>query len=187
MGTDIFERDLSGHPVSTHEAGFGAIKEVILQAQRILSRLNHSHLEKEQVTALFSQLTGREVDSSFWLLPPFYTDFGRNIFIGRNVFINHCCEFMDRGGIYLDDDVFIGPKVVLTTINHDLCHKHITTTKPIHICKGAWIGANVTVLPGITIGEQAVVCAGAVVTKDIPTWTVAAGVPAKVIKTIERP
>jgi acetyltransferase-like isoleucine patch superfamily enzyme len=127
------------------------------------------------------------VDPSFWLLPPFYTDFGKNIRVGRNVFINHACEFMDRGGITIGDDVLIGPKVNLVTINHPLdpATRRSTYCAPIHIKKGAWLGASVSVMPGVTIGENAVVAANAVVTSDVPDGAVAGGIPARVIRRID--
>ena len=138
------------------------------------------------VRALFRRLTGNAVDESFWLLPPFHTDFGKNIRVGRNVFINRACEFMDRGGITIEDDVLIGPKVNLVTISHPL---HPTTRRstycaPIVIKKGAWLGAAVSVMPGATIGENAVVAANAVVTRDVADNAVVGGVPARVIKHI---
>lgn len=114
---------------------------------------------------------------------PFYTDFGRNIRFGKNVFMNINCTFMDRGGITIEDGVLIGPEVKLITLNHDLNPKrrHITVCNPIRICREAWIGAGAMVMPGITVGEGAVVAAGAIVTKDVPPYTVVAGVPARVI------
>ena len=116
----------------------------------------------------------------------FYTDFGKNIRVGRNVFINHACEFMDRGGITIEDDVLVGPKVNLVTINHPLdpAHRRVTYCAPIVIKKGAWVGASVSVMPGVTIGENAVVAANAVVTRDVPDLAVVGGVPARVIKRI---
>ena len=137
---------------------------------------------------MFSRLTGAAVDESFWLLPPFYTDFGKNIRVGRNVFINHACEFMDRGGITIEDDVLIGPKVNLVTISHplDAAERRSTYCAPIVVKKGAWLGAAVSVMPGVTIGENAVVAANAVVTRDVPDNVVVAGVPARIIDHIDR-
>jgi len=102
------------------------------------------------------------------------------------VFVNHACEFMDRGGITIEDDVLIGPKVNLVTINHPLdpAHRRATYCAPIVIKKGAWVGASVSVMPGVTIGENAVVAANAVVTRDVPDLAVVGGVPARVIKHI---
>lgn len=184
---DIFERDKSGELISLDDPEYYKIKDIITEAQRITAELNSSYHEEEEVRKLFSQLTGVEVDETFWLLPPFYTDFGKNIRVGKNVLINHACEFMDRGGITIEDDVLIGPKVNLITTNHPLdpSKRKSMISKPIIIKKNAWIGAGATVLPGVTLGENSVVSAAAVVTKDVPPNTVVAGIPAKVIKTIE--
>nr|QGT51202.1 nodulation protein L [uncultured Firmicutes bacterium] len=184
---DIFERDLSGETISIEDKDFCKIQSVIDNAQKILAELNLSYHNKNEVRAIFSRLTGREADSSFELMPPFYTDFGKNITVGKNVFINQNCTFMDRGGITIEDHVLIAPRVNLITINHTITPKNRRDvySKPIHICKNVWIGANVTVTQGVTIGENSIIAAGAVVTKDVPPNVIAAGVPAKVIKQIE--
>ena len=187
MSTTILERESMGESISNKDPDFHIIRDIIVEAQRILTKLNTTQLDHVEVRGLFSQLTGQEVDESLWLLPPFYTDFGKNITVGKNVFINHCCEFMDRGGITIEDNVFIGPKVNLVTINHkiDPSERHVTMCQPIHIGKRVWLGVGATVLPGVTIGENSIVSAGAVVTKDVPPNTIVAGVPAKVIKKIK--
>jgi acetyltransferase-like isoleucine patch superfamily enzyme len=181
---DIFERDLSGEVISLHDPEYYKIGAAIDETQRIIAELNNSYHDNAEVRTLFSRLTGVQVDETVALLPPFYTDFGRNIRVGKRVFINHCCEFMDRGGITIGDDVLIAPKVNLITISHPLnpAKRRATFTSPIVIGNGVWIGAGATVMPNVTIGENAVVAAGAVVTKDVPPNTVVAGVPAKVIK-----
>lgn len=121
------------------------------------------------------------------MFPPFYTDCGKNITIGKNVFINSCCHFQDQGGITLGDGALIGPNVVMATLNHDLMPENRKTTCPVLIVigKNVWIGANVTILQDVKIGDNAVVAAGAVVTKDVPENTVVGGIPARVIKKIE--
>lgn len=183
---DIFERDLAGEAISIHDPEFYKINAVIQRTQKILAKLNLAYHTKEEVQALFSELTGRQVDPSFELMPPFYADFGRNIIVGKDVFINQNCTFMDRGGITLEDKVLIAPRVNLVTINHSIAPKQRrdTESKPIHICKNVWIGTGAAVMPGVTIGENAIIAAGSVVTKDIPPGVIAAGVPAKVIKKI---
>ena len=184
---DIFERDKSGEQISLNDPEYYKIKDVIIEAQRITAELNNSYHDEEEVRKLFSQLTGVDVDETSWLLPPFYTDFGKNIRVGKNVFINHACTFMDRGSITLEDDVLVGPKVNLITINHPLdpSERQSTISNPIIIKKNAWIGVGAMVMPGVTIGENSVVSAAAVVTKDVPPNTLVAGVPAKIIKTIK--
>lgn len=184
---DIFERDLSGLPISILDKDFPKIQAVIDNAQKILAELNLSYHTKDEVREIFSRLTDKEIDNSFELMPPFYCDFGKNIAVGKNVFINQNCTFMDRGGIVIDDNVLIAPRVNLITINHTEApeHRRDVYSKPIHICKNVWIGAGVTVTQGVTIGENSIVAAGAVVTKDIPANMIVAGIPAKVIRKIQ--
>lgn len=184
---DIFQRELAGEVIALTDPEYPQIAALITEAQRIIAEMNTGYREPGEVRALFSRLTGREVDESFWLLPPFYTDFGRNIQVGRNVFINHACEFMDRGGITIEDNVLIGPRVNLVTISHPLdpATRRATYCAPIVIRKGAWLGAAVSVMPGVTIGENAVVAANAVVTKDVPDNTIVGGVPARMIRNLE--
>lgn len=156
------------------------------EAMRITSDMNASYHSAEEVREHMSRLTGKPIDPSFTLFPPFYTDFGKNITIGKNVFINACCCFQDQGGISIGDGVLIGHRVVLATINHGLFpdERHCNYPAPIIIGNNVWIGSGAIVLPGVTIGENAVVAAGAVVTKNVEPYTVVAGVPAKVRKTI---
>ncbi len=185
---DIFVRDRSGDRIGTDDPEYFRIHEVIAAAQQLCAELNGTYHTEDEVRRLFSRLTGTETDATFRLLPPFYTDFGRNTRVGQNVFANHACTFMDRGGITIEDEVLIGPKVNLITTNHPLnpAERHSTVSRPIVIRKNAWIGAAATILPGVTIGENAVVAAGAVVTKDVPAGTVAAGVPARIVGSSER-
>ncbi|WP_290795017.1 DapH/DapD/GlmU-related protein [Flavihumibacter sp. UBA7668] len=138
----------------------------------------------DKVQALINRTI--QLDDSTTVFVPFYTNFGRFIEIGKNVFINHACSFLDMGGITLEDSVLIGPKVSLITENHPLdpANRRALVCKPILIKQNAWIGAGATILPGVTIGKNAVVAAGAVVSKDVPDNTVVAGIPAKHIKNI---
>lgn len=156
------------------------------EAMKLTAELNGSYHTPEEIRKLFSEIIGKPVDKSFGMFPPFYTDCGKNISIGKNVFINSGCRFQDQGGIFIDDGALIGHNVVLATLNHDMDPKRRSTLHPapITIGKNVWIGANATVVPGVTIGDGAVVAAGAVVTKDVPPNSVAAGVPAKIVKTI---
>ena len=144
------------------------------QARRITARLNNEYHTAEEIVALFSELTGERVDASFRLFPP------------KNVFVNSCCCFQDQGGIRIGDGALIGHQVVIATLNHDLDPEQRGSMKaaPVTIDKNVWIGSHATVLAGVTIGEGAVVAAGAVVTKDVAPRTVVGGVPAKVIKVI---
>ena len=156
------------------------------EALRITAELNGRYHEPEELRALFSQLIGQPVDETFGLFPPFYTDCGKNIHIGKRVFINMGCKFQDQGGIYIGDDTLIGHNVVLATLNHALSPRKRADMipAPIHIGSKVWIGAGAIVLPGVTIGDGAIVSAGAVVTKDVPENTIVGGVPAKPMRTI---
>ncbi|MCM1158508.1 MAG: sugar O-acetyltransferase [Bacteroidales bacterium] len=156
------------------------------EAVRIGMELNSQYHTPEEIREIMGRLTGKRVDDTFRLFPPFYTDFGKNITIGNDVFINSGCHFQDQGGIVIGDGSLIGHNVVLATINHDLnpVNGRKNHYAPITIGSHVWIGSNATVLPGVTIGDWAVVAAGAVVTKDIPALTVAGGVPARVLKKV---
>ena len=154
------------------------------EALQRTAELNGAYHTPEEVRRIFSALTGRPVDDTFTLFPPFHTDCGKNIAVGKNVFINSGCKFQDQGGIVIDDGALIGHNVVLATLNHSLAvrDRQDLIPGPIRIGKNAWIGSNVTILPGVTVGDGAVVAAGAVVTKDVPAYTVAGGVPARVLR-----
>lgn len=156
------------------------------EALKLTTRLNNSYCTPEEIRAIFSELTGQTVDESFSMFPPFFTDCGKNLHVGKNVFFNSGCKFQDQGGIYIGDDALIGHNVVLATLNHSYnpAERANLIPAPIHIGKNAWIGSNATVLPGVTIGDGAVVAAGAVVTKDVPTNMIVGGVPAKIIKPV---
>lgn len=161
--------------------------EMSHEAMKITAELNGSYHTAEEIRQLFSELIGKPVDASFGMFPPFYTDCGKNITVGKNVFINTGCRFQDQGGIRIGDHVLIGHNVVLATLNHDFAPYNRVTMHPapIHIEDRVWIGANATVVPGVTIGENSIVAAGAVVTKDVPPNTIVGGVPAKVLKRID--
>lgn len=156
------------------------------EAVRIGMELNSQYHTPEEIREIMGRLTGKRMDDSFRMFPPFYTDFGKNITIGKDVFINSGCHFQDQGGITIGDGSLIGHNVVLATINHDLspANNRKNHYAPIIIGSHVWIGSNATILPGVKIGDWAVVAAGAVVTKDIPALTVAGGVPAKVLKKV---
>ncbi|MEY8390501.1 DapH/DapD/GlmU-related protein [Lachnospiraceae bacterium 45-W7] len=160
--------------------------ELFQEAVRIGMELNMQYHTPEEIREIMGRLTGKKVDDSFRMFPPFYTDFGKNITIGKDVFINSGCHFQDQGGIRIGDGTLIGHNVVLATINHDLAPEENRKNHyaPITIGAHVWIGSNATILPGVTLGDHAVVAAGAVVTQDVPPRTVVGGVPAKVLKVI---
>lgn len=157
------------------------------EAIRITTEINRTYHEPEEIRRLFSELIGNEVDEGFNLFPPFTTDCGKNIHLGKGVFINSGCRFQDQGGITIGDYSLIGHNVVLATLNHNLNPKKRANLipSPIKIGKRVWVGSNSTLLPGITIGDNAVIGAGSVVTKDVPENAVVAGVPARIVKTID--
>lgn len=153
---------------------------------KLTSKLNEGCHDLSEIQVLFSDIIGKRVDETFALFPPFYTDFGKNITVGKGVFINSGCHFQDQGGITIGEGSLIGHNAVLATLNHEMDPRHRKDMHPtpIRIGKDVWLGANVTVTPGVTIGDGAVVAAGAVVTWDVPANTVVGGVPARVIKTV---
>ncbi|PRZ23453.1 sugar O-acetyltransferase [Flavobacterium granuli] len=185
--TTIFTRDKAGEIIPLHDPEYPQLFKVIQKAMRTTAKLNNLVTDDiQEINAVFSELIGKKVDDTFFMIPPFYSDFGKNINIGKNVFVNHACTFMDRGGITLEDNVLIGPKVNLITTNHPINpnERRATISLPIVIKKGAWIGVGATILPGVTIGENSIVAAGAVVFRDVADHTIVGGVPAKFIKSI---
>ncbi len=165
-----------------------AMSANVKRAMAMTARLNRLTFEDaDEVRALFSELIGKKVDESFLLIPPFYTAGGDEIRVGRNVFVNQNCTFYDLGGLDIADDVMIGPNVSLITTGHSLEpseRRSVTIGRPIVIERNVWIAAGATVIGGVTVGENSVVAAGAVVTKDVPPNTLVGGNPARVIRSI---
>lgn len=183
---DIFVRMLAGEPIRLNDPEYPKIIEVINRTIKLNAKLNVSE-DIKQARKKISEIIRSEIDPSTIIFVPFYTNFGKFISIGKNVFINHACSFLDMGGITIEDNVMLGPKVNLITENHPLDPNDRKTLicKPIIIKRNAWIGAGATILPGVTIGENSVVAAGALVNTDVLPNTVVGGVPAKHIKNIE--
>ncbi len=156
------------------------------EARRVTFRLNTAYHTPDEVRGLLSELFGYRVPQSLRVFPPLYADFGKNIAVGENVFINACCHFQDHGGVTIGDGCQIGHNVVFATLNHGLSPEERSHTYPAPIVleKNVWVGSNATILQGVTIGDNAVIAAGAVVTKDVAANTVVGGVPAKFIKSI---
>ncbi len=157
------------------------------EALKITAELNNKYHSEEEIVQIFSKLTHRKVDGSFRMFPPFYTDCGINIEVGKNVFINSCCRFQDQGGIKIGEGSLIGHNTTIATLNH--CFNPKTrgdmNPAPVKIGKNVWIGSDCTILPDVTIGDGAIIGAGSVVTKDIPKNHIAVGNPAIIIKKIE--
>lgn len=174
---DFLDHLNSGNAVTGGGAVHLFMHRVSQEALKITSEINGSYHEPEELRRLFSKLIGKEVDESFALFPPFYTD----------CFINMGCKFQDQGGIFIGDGTLIGHNVVLATLNHAMSPKERSTMipAPIRIGENVWIGANATILSGVTIGDGAIIAAGAVVTKDVPKNTIVAGVPARVMREID--
>jgi acetyltransferase-like isoleucine patch superfamily enzyme len=151
---------------------------------QIIAELNTGYRTAGEVRVLLSQLTGKPIDESVTVFPPFYCEFGKNLTLGKRVFINMGCTFQDTGGISIGDDTLIGHHSVVTTLNHgvDPDRRADMIPAPVVIGFKVWLGAGVTIVPGVTIGEGAIVGAGAIVTKDVPANTIVAGVPARVIR-----
>jgi acetyltransferase-like isoleucine patch superfamily enzyme len=162
----------------------GRLREESLAVKELLIQMNNSSNPGE-ITQILSRILDKEIQDVA-IFTPIYINYGKNISIGKNVFINFDCTFLALGGITIEDDVLIGPKVSLITENHPLNpqERKGLVGKSIHIKNNAWIGANATILPGVTIGENAVVAAGAVVSKDVPDNSIVGGIPAKFIKDI---
>jgi len=156
------------------------------EARRITCEMNNAYHSQEELRALMSRLLGKPVDETFKIFPPFHTDFGKNITLGRNVFINAGCHFQDHGGVTLGDGCLIGHNVVFATLNHGMApeNRGAMYPAPIRLGRNVWVGSNSTILQGVTVGDNAVIAAGAVVTKDVAPDTVAGGVPARYIRNI---
>lgn len=163
-----------------HEVMFAASQEAL----RITGELNGGYHPPQRVRELVGELIGNGVDESVTIFPPFSSDFGKNITFGKRIFINAGCKFQDQGGVTIGDDCLIGHNVVFATLNHDIepSRRGDLHPAPIVIGHNVWIGANVTVLPGVTIGDNAVIAAASVVTKDVPEDAIAVGSPARVVR-----
>lgn len=182
---DIFERLRNGETIPPGDPQAYRMREAAFETKKLLLQMNNS-IEQNEIRWLLEQITGSEIDESVGLFTPLFINYGKHTKIGKNVFINFGCTFLDMGGITIEDDVMLAPNVNLLTEGHPLSpdQRHALVPAPIHIKKNAWIGANATILQGVTVGENSVVAAGAVVSKDVPDNTVVGGIPAKVIKTI---
>mgnify|MGYP003578838087 FL=1 len=181
---DIFERLLAGETILSNDAQLGRLREEAFAVKVLLNQMNNA-VNPQEITDILSIILDTKVQD-VTVFTPLYINYGKHISIGQNVFINFDCTFLALGGITIEDDVLIGPKVSFITESHPLDpeQRKGLIGKPIHIKKNAWIGANATILPGVTIGKNAVVAAGAVVSKDVPDNTIVGGIPAKFIKNV---
>jgi acetyltransferase-like isoleucine patch superfamily enzyme len=181
----IFDRMRGGELIRLDDPEYFKVQEVVDRTIRVSAQLNLS-TDVDKIRERLSEIIGTQLDKSTTVFAPFYTNFGRFIQMGKNVFINHACSFLDMGGITIEDEVLLGPRVNIITENHpqDPADRRALICKPIIIKRKAWIGAAATILPGVTIGENAIVAAGAVVSKDVPANSIVGGVPARHIKNI---
>ncbi|WP_089318799.1 sugar O-acetyltransferase [Pontibacter ummariensis] len=180
------EKMLSGE---LYDALDKQLSEERLQARRLLKQLNDSR--EDQVAARTRVLKELipEAGEGLWIQPPFYCDYGTNIKIGEKVFFNFNCVVLDVMPVIIGSRTLFGPNVQLYTAAHPMNHKErasgLEFAKPITIGEDVWLGGSVVVCPGVTIGDRAVIGAGSVVTKDIPSDVFAAGNPCRVIRHLE--
>lgn len=176
---------INAGPISWSGETARTVDAIVAETSNHLIALNQATTDTER-RAQLATILGTELPKTSVINPPFQTDFGRHTTIGDHVFINRENFFVDLGGITIEDNVLLGPRVTLISVNHNEApaHRRDLVLKSVRICRGAWLGANVTVVPGVTVGENAIVAAGAVVTKDVPANTMVAGVPAKVIRPV---
>ena len=181
---DFLDHVNSGVPIEGGSERQRFMHDAAQEALRITAEINTGYRSPEEVRVLLGKLTGKPIDDSVVVFPPIYSEFGKNLTFGRNVFINIGCRFQDTGGITIGDGTLIGHGSTLTTLNHriDPARRADMLPSPIVIGRNVWLGAGVTVVPGVTIGHGAIVGAGAVVTKDVAADTIVAGVPARVVR-----
>lgn len=186
MSNDNLQKKLVGKAILKDSSLFNEIHLVKQTNERLLMELNMQYHTKERILEYLEAITGKKLDDSVTISQPFYSDFGQHITFGRNIFINQNVTFVDLGGITIEDDVLIGPGARLITVNHliDPENRRGLNVEPILIKKNAWIGANVTILPGVVVGENSIVAADSTVTKNVPNNVIVAGSPAKKIREI---
>lgn len=189
-GLEMLLRKLdAGERIDVGTPEFETMDRCARKARMITAGMNSGYHDEDELREMMCGLIGRDIPGTFRLFPPIYVDFGRNLHIGRDVFINAGCCFQDQGGITIGDGCQIGHQVVFATIDHALDpeHRHDISVAPITLGRNVWVGSHATILKGVTIGDDSVVAAGAVVTRDVPPRTVVAGVPAEPVKKIRRP
>jgi acetyltransferase-like isoleucine patch superfamily enzyme len=184
--TELLSALDAGHTITGGSPAHTTMLETSQDALRIAGELNTGYHEPAQVRELLARLTGRPIDDTVTLFPPFTCDFGKNLSIGKRVFINSGCRFQDQSDITIGDDCLIGHNAVIATLQHDIApsRRGDVIPAPVVIGRNVWLGANVTVLPGVSIGDDAVIGAGSIVTKNIPAGCIAVGSPARVVRTI---
>jgi len=184
--TDIFERLRKGVTIPEGDPQSYKMREASYATKELLVRMNNSSSPAE-IRDLLGKITSSQIDESTAVFTSLYINYGKHTKIGKNVFINFNCTFLDLGGITIDDNVLIGPNVSLLSEGHPVSSgdRHSLKVRHIHIKKNAWIGAGATILQGVIIGENSIVAAGAVVSQDVPDNTIVGGIPAKIIRDIK--
>ena len=179
---------MNDNPTGKDYVGSDDLYADVQRTMRLAAEMNTGYHTEAEVRDYMRQITGSEIDETLRIFTPFHINYGKKTTFGRDCFVNFGCTFLALGGITIEDDVFIGPHCVLATEYHpeNPETRHSLLTKPIVVKRNAWLGANVTVLAGVTIGENAIVAAGSVVTKDVPDNMVVAGSPAKGIREIRK-
>lgn len=182
----LIESMTNGEILTASSPEFALMCKISTKTRKELAKLNSKWYNDTKLQELFAKITKTTINKTLRLTLPFYSDFGRNIHLGKNVFINACCHFQDQGGIFIGDNALIGNACVFATLNHDFepAKRADLYPKSIHIGNDVWIGANSTILGGVNIGDGAIIAAGSVVNKNVPSLCIVAGVPAKVIKKI---
>lgn len=157
-----------------------------IHGKKLAQQINNLPIEnKKEIVALEKELLGK-TGEEVYINPPLYVDYGRHIEVGENFYANMDCVFLDVNRITFGDNVMVGPRVNFYTAGHptdpDVRITELEFGLPIVIGNRVWIGGNSTILPGITIGDNVIVAAGAVVTKDVPDNAIVGGNPAKIIR-----
>ena len=181
----VYELMDRGGPTDVRESYFKEAVEEMMRARTLCQKANATLPDDPSYVQYLEELFGRKLDD-VRILTPFICDFGNRVTFGKDVFINHSAILSASGGIEFEDGCMAAPGLRIATINHDMNERHtIYTYGKVTVKQNAWIGMNVTICPGVTIGKYAVVGAGAVVTKGVPDYAVVAGIPAKVIKMLD--
>lgn len=183
---DIFQLLKEGQTVLSDHPETYKLRDASFETKKLVTKMTNSADPKE-IRHYLSLITNSVIDESVVVFTPLHINYGKNIRLGKNIFINFDCVFLDFGGITIEDGVKIAPKVNLLSEGHPLASENRDSLEAghIHIKKNAWIGANSTILAGVTVGENSVVAAGAVVSKDVPPNSVVGGIPAKLLKRID--
>ncbi len=183
--SSVIDRMRRGERITHDDPDYPLLWQEFEKTRSLVAELNGSYHTPEQISSLLSQIWGQDA-SQVRMFPPFYTAFGKTTRVGKGVFINFGCTFLDQGGITIEDDVFIAPDVKILTEGHpeEPARRHTLLTAPVHIGRNVWIGAGAMILPGVSIGENAIIAAGAVVNKDVAANMIVGGVPARELRPI---